>query len=46
MKIKVKRLQYPDYSDSLHFFETMDICPACGEILINWIRYRREENDN
>ena len=46
MKIKVKNLIYPDYSDSMHWFETMDICPACGELLIDWIRNRREQNDN
>lgn len=47
MKIKVKRLQYPDYSDSLHFFESMDICASCGMKLIEQVRkMRREEHDN
>ena len=46
MRIEVKRLQYPDYSDSLHFFNRMDICPVCGELLTDWIRNRREQNDN
>lgn len=47
MKIKVKNLIYPDYSDSIHWFENMDICPACGETLIKQVqKMRRKQNDN
>ena len=41
MNIKVKRLQYPDYSDGIHWFESMDICASCGGMLINLVRNRR-----
>ena len=46
MKIKVKNLNYPDYSDEpIHFFETMDLCASCGVKLIEQVRkMRREEN--
>ena len=40
MKIKVKKIYSADYIDSINRFESMDICPACGELLIGWIRNR------
>ena len=48
MKIKVKKLDYPDYAaDDWNFFKSMDICPACGEMLIGLtLKMRRRQNDN
>ena len=47
MNIKVKRLRWPDYSDSIHWFESMDICASCGGKLIEQVqKMREEENDN
>lgn len=49
MNIKVKRLRWPDYSDSLEFFDRMDICAPCGILLIEQVRKMRIErgqNDN
>lgn len=45
MRVKVKRFYdaygFCDMYGDPKFMSTMDICPACGEILIDWIRDRR-----
>ena len=42
--MRITRLEFPSWADDdLHFFERMDICPSCADMLIEVVRMAKED---